>query len=263
MLQIVLKTTDPYSYRCFVGGRMELLKIELETELKKRREKNPNYSLRRFAQVVGVNSGTLSQILTGKRSLSLEIQNKIWAKLGKPPVQQFSSKEKTEPLQSDIFQMIADWSHFAVLELFELRDYQPDTKWMGRKLGLSPFEISLALERLVRIGLLEPKDSFYKVTKKNLSTLGLESTNSALRSLQKQILLKSIEALECMPIEVRDQSTLTIALPKKALPELKKRITQFRRDMNSWISEMKNKDEVYQLTISLFPTNSKINGERK
>lgn len=242
---------------------MKQLKTELELEFKKRKSKNSSYSLRSFAQSLGVNSGTLSQIFSNKRALSLENQNKIWARLGKAPVSENSSKSIQIDLETDTFQLISDWSHFAVLELFELGDFQPNTKWMGQKLGLSPFEVNLILERLHRVQLIEPKNKFYIVTKKNLSTLGMSHTNIALQNLQKQILSQAIEAIDTVPPERRDQSTLTIAIPKKALPEIKKRVTEFRREMNSWLTEMKSKDDVYQLTISLFPANPKGSGASK
>lgn len=239
---------------------MESLKAELELEYKKRKRKNSNYSLRSYAQSLGVNSGTLSQIFSNKRSLSLENQNKLWARLGKAPVTTSFTLSPQMVLEADTFQLISDWSHFAVLELFELHDFQPHTKWMSKKLGLSPFEINLILERLQRVELIAAHKDFYVVTKKNLSTLGIKNTSAALQSLQKQILNQALEALDTVPIEKRDQSTLTIAIPKKVLPEMKKRISQFRREMNTWLTEMKSKDDVYQLTISLFPSNPKKSG---
>jgi hypothetical protein len=62
--------------------------------------------------------------------------------------------------------------------------------------------------------------------------------------------------------EERDQSTLTIALPKKAIPELKNRIKDFRRRTNQWLSGLSGKDEVYRISISAFPTRIKINEKR-
>jgi hypothetical protein len=47
------------------------------------------------------------------------------------------------------------WYHFAILELTRLQDFQPDSRWIARVLGLNPDEVNIALARLMRLGLLE------------------------------------------------------------------------------------------------------------
>lgn len=75
----------------------------------------------------------------------------------------------------------------------------------------------------------------------------------ARRQYQKVLLEKSIEALENIPFDLRDHSSMTIAIDKKRLPELK----DFLKEIGSLIvknfQEDGEFDEVYQFTMSLFP----------
>jgi hypothetical protein len=56
---------------------LDLLKSELDARAKK----NPRYSLRAFALFLGIDAGCLSRCLSLKQSMSLEIAEKVIAKL--------------------------------------------------------------------------------------------------------------------------------------------------------------------------------------
>jgi uncharacterized protein (TIGR02147 family) len=71
--------------------------------------------------------------------------------------------------------------------------------------------------------------------------------------MQKQILTQALVALEEVPIEKRDQTSMTMAIDSSLIPEAKLRITRFRRELSSFLENGKKKDQVYQLALSLFP----------
>ncbi|MEQ1878434.1 MAG: helix-turn-helix domain-containing protein, partial [Bdellovibrionia bacterium] len=54
----------------------------LKNELRKRIEKNPRYSLRAFANALGIHPSTLSAVLSNRRTLSPKSANRILTKLG-------------------------------------------------------------------------------------------------------------------------------------------------------------------------------------
>jgi uncharacterized protein (TIGR02147 family) len=185
--------------------------------------------------------------------------------MGRTPSQFMDSHEEKHEIEGityESFQVLADILYFSILETFELDGFQSNSNWIAEKLGVSAFEVSLALQKLERVGLLMRHKGFYKPTKNNLSTLSVADRSDALKHMQRQVLLKALDALYGVVAEERDQSTLTIALPKKAIPELKNRIKDFRRRMNQWLSGLSGKDEVYRISISAFPTRIKINEKR-
>jgi hypothetical protein len=58
-------------------------------------------------------------------------------------------------LARDAAEVLADVHHAAILELVALEHFRPDSRWIARVLGLSPDRVNIALQRLLRLGLLE------------------------------------------------------------------------------------------------------------
>lgn len=54
---------------------------QLREELVRRQQRNPRYSLRAFARATGVSPATMSQVLSGKRSLTLRTARNIIQRL--------------------------------------------------------------------------------------------------------------------------------------------------------------------------------------
>jgi len=92
------------------------------------------------------------------------------------------------------------------------------------------------LKRLVELGLLKEVKGALRFTQLHITT--------ALKRRQKQILEKAISSLENDPIEIRSMTRMTIAIAPEKLPEAKKMILEFNREMSRFL-ESGNKKEVY------------------
>jgi uncharacterized protein (TIGR02147 family) len=156
-------------------------------------------------------------------------------------------------LSIDAFNAVADWYNFAILELATLKHFKADAPWVARVLGITVSEANLAVERLVRLGLLEIKGSRWKPTRAGNTTLGTEQTSAALRRVQKQFLEKALAALEEIPVDQRDQAGVTVNVALKDLPELKNRIRKLRKELMEFAERNQDGDEVYQFMTSFFP----------
>ncbi len=249
------------------GGDFRLF---LQNELLRRCKVNPRYSLRAFARSLGIEPSALSKLLAGKRSVSRPMFSRLSARLGLDPraAQRFAPPETSEKKRAaqaaihgdnfsqislDAFQVIADWYHFALLELMTVEGFQPDPAWIARALGLSLPEVRFAIERLVRLGLLEITASGEMRRLEQVTTIGPEFTNAALRKVQRQVLEMAMRALEEVPIEQRDQSAMTMAVNLDRLPAAKEKIKAFRRRLCAFLEAEPPKGEVYHLSISLYP----------
>jgi uncharacterized protein (TIGR02147 family) len=251
----------------------------LKGELELRVASNPRYSLRAFARDLSLSPQMLSYVLNGKKGISVEAAVEIADCLGLDPaeasyfvdlvtfVHSKSSKAKklaefrieerqnSEPkfksLEVEAFKAIADWHHYAILELSLTEDFKSDPKWISERLGTSTFEVTQALERLEKLELLESdKRGILRKTDLNISAnYGVPS--SALRKLAKQLLQKAIDSLESQSIEVRDVTNITMAIDPSLLPEAKKMITDFRRKLCKFL-EQGNRTEVYSFAPALF-----------
>jgi len=142
----------------------------LQTELARRCNGNPQYSLRAFAKSLGVDHSTLSQLLRGKRRFTSATIEKLAGRLGVGGDQaaafiEFERRndgnnpavthEAIVQLAHDAVSLISEWYPFAILELVRLQEFTPDTRWIARVLGIAPDEVNVALHRLLRMGLLE------------------------------------------------------------------------------------------------------------
>jgi transcriptional regulator with XRE-family HTH domain len=112
------------------------------------KKKNANWSQRAFALKIGVSSGALSEILKGKRALSLQLKKKISAKLHFSPseISAFFNDDLPKHLKAhqleyaklttDQFHLISDWWHYGILNLMNTKGFKPETQWIGNRLGV-------------------------------------------------------------------------------------------------------------------------------
>ena len=76
------------------------------------------------------------------------------AQLRKPAQHVDGSIREATQLAHDTASAIAEWQHHAILELLKLPEFRPDSRWIARVLDLSVDDVNLALQRLLRLGML-------------------------------------------------------------------------------------------------------------
>jgi uncharacterized protein (TIGR02147 family) len=263
--------------------------IRLREELMKRIDRNARYSVRSFASALGMGSSALSQILAGKRSVSTKLVNRVLDCLEMSAAEQRSfvasviEEKKAKGLQRvspllakklkevsesippqnmhgvgiDEFRVIADWYHYAIMELTFARDFDSDPKWIAKQLGLSLIETKLAIQRLLELELLEYQNAVLKKTNWTLDTVDKTKTSVFHRKRQKQILEKSMHSLEHDPIEVRNHSGLTVCIDPKNIPQVKAKIQKMMNAIAQTLVEG-TPEKVYELTVNLFPLQTEI-----
>lgn len=245
-----------------------------------RKEMNSNYSLRSFAKDLGMPSSNLSSVINGKQGLSKESAIKIAASLRikGPEKDKFidlvlasdarSKKEKIlasarlrkenlkdkKELQEDYFKLISEWYYYAILELVTLEDFQSSNKWIAKQLGISLKETDQAMHRLVRLGLIVIRNNTYQSTGAQLDTT-FDIPSFYIKKHNAQILNKASEAIVEQDIETRELSTLTIAINDADISLVKKRIREFRNNLDKELMERTKKNganRVYSLAIQFF-----------
>lgn len=235
----------------------EEFRDRLRGELVARCKRNPRYSLRAYAASLSVQPSFLSKLLQGKRSITKRTIERFAEPLGLAPAERESLAQTMPilaPLSQETFQVISDWYHFAILELFTTTGFEATPAFVSRKLGISRVVAADALIRLERLGILgRDKKSKLILNQGENTTTSLGSSSPALRRLQRHMLEMAIEALEEIPVERRDQSTMTMAVDARLLPVAKQRIKEFRRSLCQFLQKNRRTDSVYHLTISLYP----------
>lgn len=262
----------------FEPSRLQAVKqfrVYLERELKRRMNSNSAYSLRSFARDLETDPSLLSKLIRGKRKIS----NKQIDRLGKllnlslRNIESFKNpseidyrQEERYQLSLDQFDVIAEWQHYAILEMMSLKDFKPDLNWLAKKLSLTPKEVLACLQRLQRVGLLKihPNGNWEDVSQgRSTHILNKNFTSYAHKKAQKSILEKAKESMDTVKIESRDQSSIMMSCSRDKIDEAKDMITQFRRQLSDFLEDSTEKDSVYQLSISLFPLIISDEGEEQ
>jgi transcriptional regulator with XRE-family HTH domain len=243
--------------------------------------------MRAFAKLLRIENSALSKILRGRRRLTRPMLLNLASRLGLGPSEIASferyliendSRSGVDPvgppihyeqLTLDAFTVISDWYHYAILELTRLKDFRPDAKWVANVLDISPVEVTAAVERLVRLGLMKAEEGKWTVVA-NHTTINNHFTDAAFRKFQRQVLEKAVVALEQIPLEARDQTNVTMAIDTRRLPEAREMIKNFRRKLSQFLESSEALDQVYQVSISLYPltqikatTTATLEGEQK
>jgi uncharacterized protein (TIGR02147 family) len=245
-----------------------------------RRESNPNYSLRAFASDLDIPSSNLSCVLNGKQGLSEKSASQITEKLNITGEERShfvdlvlatdarSKKEKIlargrlrgyqqsskKSLQEDYFKLISEHYYYTILELLTLSQFQSDHKWIAAQLGVDKKTVDTAMARLVRLNLVECKDKQYISTGVQLDTT-FDIPSYFIKKHNVQILNKAKDSLLEQSVDIRETSTLTIAMNVDDLGYVKKRIREFRNDIDKELmlrSKKKGANRVYNLAIQFF-----------
>jgi len=230
----------------------------IREEFLRRCKNNPSYSLRSFARQLKVDASLLSKILRGNRQASAQFIQLVGPSIGLKPRQLSELLKDRENIQydtlgDDIFTVISDWFHFALLELIKTEGFVTDPAWIAKRLSIHKTEAETALERLERLEFIELKNGIAKIRSQHNTWANNEMTSMARKQLQKQLAIKAVAAIEEVPFDLRESGSLTIACPKNLIPELKNKIKNFRREIDEFVEAHEKPDEVYQLVVSLYP----------
>lgn len=238
----------------------------LQQEFARRKRRNPNYSLRAFAKSLEMDDSTLCKVVHGERKAGKAFIRRVGVKLGLDPEQLnvFIENPKQQTTQDQVdyqkltieaSQVIADWYHYAILELLRLREFRLDTAWIAQTLNISTLEVEKALERLQSSRMIAIDDQGHVedlTTVKTTNIVG-QFTSWAQKNLQKEVLSKAIDAIEEVPYELRSNTSMTMAIDTAKLPQAIEMIKEFRRNLAQLLSRGSEPNQVYNLGIALYP----------
>jgi uncharacterized protein (TIGR02147 family) len=75
----------------------------------------------------------------------------------------------------------------------------------------------------------------------------------AVKNFQKDMIRLAMEALDRVPREDRDISTLSISTSRDCLEAIRERLAEMRREIMDLVRREEKTEEVYQLNFQIFP----------
>lgn len=240
------------------------LKFRLDTL----RIRYPSYSVRAFAKKIGISPATLSLMLNGKRAVSYKLARLISDRLQFDPQEQseifsnyltqktksreVAASEAYAQLNNDQYHLLSDWKTFAILNLINCIDFQSDKKWIASRLGVPEESVLVVIDRLKRLNMLSEKNKKLCRTKPKYRTTE-DIANLSLQKSHHQTLELAGASLANDPVEDRDFTWVTFAFDSKKMSETKALIRKFQDDLLSIVEKEAAPQDVYRLSIQLFP----------
>jgi uncharacterized protein (TIGR02147 family) len=266
-------------------------KTFLKTTLADKLAKNPQFSMRSFAQLLGVSHTALNAVFKGEKNFSSDRAMDIGTKLNltekekeyfcllvqyessKKPEVKMELKEKlnrirpkgqAQDLSLDAFKVISDWYHFAILALIRL-DIQLPPEVIADKVGISAIEAEAALERLDRLALIERIGKHLYVRTKNRLMVQSETTSLALNRFNKQMMAKSIDAIDEQDLNERVTGSETFVLSPDKFQEAKSITYEYLDKIKELSADARKGEqgEIYHVHVNCFRLNKKIPTRRK
>lgn len=248
---------------------------KIKEEFSRKQRVNEQYSLRAYARDLGVHPSTLSQVMKGNRALPLKdslnvVKNLKLGPMDKTLFMESLYRRKTSiddieinplnerfMLDESYYKALAEWEHFAVLELYELANFQATNDDIARKLKITPNRTEVVVTNLLTCGLLVRDDAGLLIRAHSSVRTTEDVKSQALHESHKETLNMGLNKLEEIEVEFRDFSSTTVAIDLEKLTEAKTIIREFRQKMEALLRDG-NKTDLYQLAIQFFPlTDSK------
>lgn len=237
------------------------LKI-MQNQFHTRRKKNPRYSLRAFGKSVGLSSGAISGVMRGELKISADRVEKIIPQLA------LSSREENQLLalmgknkasirkqiSSEGHELLTDWVYIAVLFSFDMDASDLSPAAIARRLQIPELKVEVVIMDLLAKKMLEKNAQGRIFRTPHHFAVGDGPPSAVIRQAHRVNLELAQKALETIPAERRDFSSLTFAGTREDLELVRNEIRHFYSKVSA-LMENPPKNEVFRLSISLFPLN--------
>jgi uncharacterized protein (TIGR02147 family) len=253
----------------------------LKDTIAHKREKHSYFGIRHLARRAQIPSPSLlSLILSGRRSLTEKAAVKIaealqlkgrrrsyFILLGQLTTVKSEQEKKlihdrlmrirsavdSTLLEVKQYRFLADWYYAVIYVMIGQDHFQNDPDWISQKLknAIEPTVVQQVLKDLENLGLIRLEGDRWLQAHAAISTSD-ELKNSALFLYHSQMLQKAKEALQLDPGS-REFNGVTVSIPQSQLPEVKRRLRDFRKKLNEYLSQFTEPAEVYQINLHLFP----------
>lgn len=197
-----------------------------------------------FEELVGFNQ---SKLLKERDAHFAKIQTIL------EKIPQQSAEQAT--LSPDQYLFFSAWYHTAIRSYIDLHPFYGDYEALAKTLrpAISPRQAKQSIELLVRLGLIkQTKDGTFRLVDKAIKT-GENVRLHAMDKLYCSFMELAGNALEEVPRSHRNISGLTLGISSETYTEITKRIQAFRAELAELANRDQKADQVYQLTIHLFP----------
>ncbi len=259
----------------------------LNFELRERQKRNARFSLRAWSRQVGYkNPSYLSHVLSRKRRLKPDFASKLAADLAlkgrslkyfellvlnqnaSSDTEQQTYKKlisaarpkrgasSTNQLSLETFSLIADWYHWAILEMTDLESFDGDPRAIQKMLcgRVDLKTIQRAVDRLVRAGLLT-HDGAGRLVRANKDTNNeteAPAQPEAVIAYHKQMGELAVKAVSEQTRSERDFYGSTLTIRRENFEKVQEILKEAHLRVLRYAEHGKTGEDVYQLNTQFF-----------
>lgn len=258
------------------------------------RAKNRAFSFRNFSRMAGLKSPSyLNMVIKGDRNLTAGTiaQFSKALRFNKKQSQYFEAmvffnqaktekerdyylerlvglrpKVKLKGIEKDQYEFYRKKYFVTIHQMVLLPGFKEDPDWIANHVSpkISAKEAQYAIDVLLRLKLLTRDENGKLTTGEGALTTPAQVSSLDIKNFHRSMLSDAKEALFDIDWTRRNFTSLTIPVPLKSMPELKKRIQNFREEILDWIAKGEiDYHDVYQMNIQLFPTTDSTESNRK
>lgn len=257
----------------------------------------PGFSFRTFARRAGFGSPNyLKLVMDGQRNLAAESVDKFGRGLTMPRrelevfrilvaidnarsdeernqlfvrLRERVAGDKTARLRDDQFAVYDVWWALVIRDMVQLPDFELDPRWIARRLRprIRVAQAQRAVELLLRLGLVGEREGKLQATEATIST-GPEVTSLAVRNYHRALLEVGMHALDEVPREERNITSVTVVLTEEGYTEAVAEVAKVRKKLLQ-ISERSVQTaaadqtaQVYSGVFSLVPVTQTVRERR-
>ena len=172
-------------------------------------------------------------------------------------------ESRARPVEESQYAFYQKWYHSAIHALLSIYEFRGGFKKLASMLSppITAKQAQESIRLLTRINMLKRDDDGIYRPADAFVTTGEKWHGAAIRDFQKETINLSAQSLDLHVKELRDISTITVALSAKDLPEIRERIRQFRQSILT-LDNDNEPDTVYQVNIQVFPMTRALGGGR-
>ena len=244
----------------------------LNTKYNEMKSRNGAYSVRAFAQHLGLQPSAANEILKGQRRISRKLAEKITDKLKLDPQERTvvltefdegvvkksvvnEANKNAIKLNQDQFELISNWIHFAILSLIKVEDFQSEIDWISKRLGVESVDVRKALLRLQHLNLIHiAADGTMTRTPEPVRTSD-DVRSISLQEMHLNDMMIAAKKIKDVPVHLRDFTNFTFAANPQTLPRAKEILRKTQDDLEELMQG--DATEVYRLCQYLFPLTDK------
>lgn len=160
-----------------------------------------------------------------------------------------------KPIDKDHYEYCSNWYHPVVRELVVSKKFDGTPEWIVGRINpqITAVQAEKSIELLERLGFIEKVGEGKWRQSSPLISTGPEVASLALLNYHLNLLDLTKNQLASIPAEKRDVSALTLGITEEHLPNLKKMIQEFRKEVLKYVSLDTHPDAVIQLNIQMYP----------